>query len=95
MVALLNAMNGKLITNTRYTQFAELCVVVGILPQMGFLNKASPWLAGFFDADGQVGIRRDASFSLSIGQEDTSVLTPLVALWGGNIHFGSATNVSL
>jgi len=94
MVALLNATNGKIITPKRYAQFVLLCAEVGIEPQPGVMACSSPWLAGFFDADGSVEIGRDTSLSLSIGQEDITVLEPLVKLWGGTIYYGTATRVS-
>ena len=80
MVTLLNALNGKIITPNRYKQFKLLCTEVGITPKQGALKKDSPWLAGFFDADGCVTVDRDTSLHVSITQVDATVLEPLPAL---------------
>lgn len=80
MTQLLHALNGKIITPTRYAQFVLVCKKLDITPMPGVIDKNSPWLAGFFDADGCVTVNRDRTVSLSITQKDDSVLKPLVPL---------------
>lgn len=92
MYTLLQALNGKIITPTRYEQFAALCREVGSIPQQGVLHRPTPWLAGFFDADGCVTVRRNTAVNLSITQKDVTVLEQFPPLWGGAVYYAPLVN---
>lgn len=58
MRVLLEAVNGRLLTEIRFLQFAKACTALGIEPRRGAFSKESEWLVGFFDAEGCLYIDR-------------------------------------
>lgn len=74
MEGLIKRINGRILTKTREEQLGRVCKVLGIEKKEGKLKMEEGWLAGFFDAEGNLGVMNKNTLYLSIGQKDREIL---------------------
>ena len=91
---LINDVNGKIRSSNRILQLIKICnhyEILFIYPKS--LIKNNNWLSGFFDADGTITINKtNLQLSISISQNNTQLLEPLVNLYSGNIYIDRNSN---
>jgi hypothetical protein len=94
LLNLIKAVNGNIRHPNRMLQLLKICKKYNLhflYPKPLIYNQN--WLSGFFDADGAVTINKTTlRLSLSISQKTTSLLEPLIPLYGGNIYIDRASN---
>ena len=91
MVELIKRINGKILTKKRGEQLGRVCKVLGIEKKEGELKMEDGWLAGFIDAEGNLGVMNKNTLYLSIGQKERDILEEIREKWGcGRIYYDKA-----
>ena len=90
----INAINGKLLTDSKHQQLLKMCNNLDIVPIIdNILSKDNGWFSGFFDAKGYFSIRNDYTLILSISQKDSDILYKIQNIFGvGNIYYDKSWN---
>lgn len=96
MIKLMNCINGHIRHSARLLQLHRVCQVLDIpviLPIT--LDAPSNWFAGFFDADGTIGIamkNRLPQLSIRVTNKLLQDVESYKVVFGGNIYFDSSQN---
>ncbi len=96
MIKLMNCINGHIRHSARLLQLHRVCQVLDIpviLPIT--LDAQSNWFAGFFDADGTIGLamkHRLPQLSIRVNKKLLQDVEPYKVVFGGNIYFDSSQN---
>lgn len=97
MVGLIQSVNGLLRNSRRLPQLHRVCQRLGLEaldPQP--LTAASAWFAGFFDADGTIGIRHrpgDApQLSIRVTNRYRADVADYLSVFGGGVYFDRSQN---
>jgi hypothetical protein len=96
MIKLMNCINGHIRHSARLLQLHRVCQVLDIpviLPIT--LDAQSNWFAGFFDADGTIGIamkHRLPQLSIRVNNKLLQDVESYKVVFGGNIYFDSSQN---
>nr|AKI85062.1 homing endonuclease [Geranium brycei] len=96
MIKLMNCINGHILHSARLLQLHRVCQVLDIpviLPIT--LDAPSNWFAGFFDADGTIGIamkNRLPQLSIRVTNKLLQDVESFKVVFGGNIYFDSSQN---
>lgn len=91
MVELIKRINGRILTKKRGEQLGRVCKVLGIEKKEGELKMEDGWLAGFIDAEGNIGVMNKNTLYLSIGQKEREILEEIREKWGcGRIYYDKA-----
>lgn len=91
MVELIKRINGRILTKKRGEQLGRVCKVLGIEKKEGEFKMEDGWLAGFIDAEGNIGVMNKNTLYLSIGQKEREILEEIREKWGcGRIYYDKA-----
>nr|AAB86934.1 DNA endonuclease [Peperomia obtusifolia] len=96
MIKLINYINGNIRHSARLLQLHRVCQVLDnplILPNT--LSAQSNWFAGFFDAEGTIGIamkHRLPQLSIRVNNQLLQDVEYFRVVFGGNIYFSSSQN---
>jgi len=96
MIQLINSLNGNIRHSARLLQLHRVCQVLDIpliLPIT--LDAQSNWFAGFFDADGTIGLamkHRLPQLSIRVNNKLLQDCESYKVVFGGNIYFDSSQN---
>lgn len=96
IIILLSCINGYIQHSGRLAQLHRVCQVLDIpviLPEK--LSHESHWFAGFFDADGTIGISMKnelPQLSIRVTNKLLQDVQPYKTVFGGNIYYDSSQN---
>ena len=85
MEELIRRVNGRILTKRRGEQLGRVCEVLGMEMRKGELNVGDGWLAGFFDAEGYLGVMNKNTLVWSISQKEREILEEIREKWGGGV----------
>lgn len=96
MINLINCINGFIRHSGRLAQLHHVCQTLDIDVIMpSTLNSYSSWFAGFFDADGTIGIYMKnglPQLTISVTNKLLQDVEIYKAVFGGNIYYDSSKN---
>lgn len=91
---IVNSINGKLLTDSKYVQLVKICNKLNIEPiTNNKISKDNSWFAGFFDAKGYFSIRNNYTLTISVGQKNKEILEEIQKVFGiGHIYYDKSWN---
>ena len=94
MQTLIHGINGYIRHSSRLLQLHKVCTQLNIpVLEPVKLNKSSHWFAGFFDADGTIGINMNNNqLSVRVTNKLLQVVQYYKTVFGGHIYFDSSQN---
>ena len=96
MIKLINCINGHIRHSTRLLQLHRVCQVLDISVILPIkLDVKSNWFAGFFDADGTIGLyikNLSPQLSIRVTNKLLQDIEYFKSVFGGNIYFDSSQN---
>jgi hypothetical protein len=96
MINLINCINGHIRHSTRLLQLHRVCQVLDISVILPItLDDKSNWFAGFFDADGTIGLYMKnlrPQLSIRVTNKLLQDIEYFKTVFGGNIYFDSSQN---
>jgi ubiquinol-cytochrome c reductase cytochrome b subunit len=97
MVRLIRCINGFIRNSKRLPQLHRVCQQLSLVPLAPTpLREGSGWFAGFFDADGTIGIRHSPGtapqLSIRVTNRYRSDVADYEQMFGGGVYFDRAQN---